>query len=114
MKFAISPVVPAARGHVKAKKDLNGNYSIKIRVTHLASPDRLTPSKKYYLAWLTSSDRTNKLGQLRSSSGMFSKTLKASLNTVSVVKPKRVFVTAENNNNITDPGEVIVLDTKKK
>ena len=58
MHFSTSSVVPAARGSVKVKNDDNGNYSVAVKVTHLAPADRLTPPKKGYFVWSETSDRS--------------------------------------------------------
>jgi hypothetical protein len=66
-----------------------------------------------YVVWMETTDnRIRKIGQLKTSSGLFSKTLKSSLTTVSVVEPRRFFITAEKDGNIDSPGSTIVLTTK--
>lgn len=51
------------------------------------------------------------IGQLKTSSGLFSSKLKSSLNTVSSFKPTGFFVTAEDNSNIQYPTGQVVLTT---
>jgi hypothetical protein len=108
--FQESPVVPAATGTVKMKRDQNNNYALTVRVANLAEPVRLTPSKKHYIVWLETEDNGVKnIGQLVSSSGLFSKKLKASLEAVTPYKPRRVFITAEYETEIQYPGPQVVL-----
>jgi len=110
--FVTSTVVPAANGSVKVKKDKNNNYLIDINLTHLVDSRKLTPSKKTYVVWMeTEQNGTKNIGQLNSSSGIFSKTMKASLTTVSTFKPKRIFITAEDDPKIESPGTQVVITT---
>jgi hypothetical protein len=110
--FGTSPVVPAAEGSVKVKKDKNNNYNIDLDVKRLADPNRLVPAKNTYVVWMdTERNGTKNLGQLKTSSGLFSSTLKSSLETVTPFKPTRFFITAEDNTNEQYPDGVIVLST---
>ena len=110
--FATSTVVPAADGSVKVKKDNNDNYRIDLRVKNLAPPDRLTPAKDVYVVWMeTDGNGTQNLGQLKSSSGFFSSSLKSSLETVSAYKPRSFFITAEDDAAAQYPGADVVLRT---
>ena len=110
--FATSSVVPAAEGSVKVKRDNNKNYNIEINVMRLADPKRLSPPREMYVVWMeTEGKGTNNLGQLKTSSGLFSKTLKSSLTTVSAFKPTRIFITAEDDASIQYPAGQTVLST---
>jgi hypothetical protein len=104
--------VPEAEGYVKVKKDKNSNYDIDVSIRNLADPKRLTPARKTYVVWMeTNQNGTKNIGQLNSSSGMFSKALKASLTTVSTFKPERIFITAEDDPKIEYPGSQVVITT---
>jgi hypothetical protein len=112
--FVTSPVVPAAKGYVKVKKDHNKNYVIKVEILDLADVERLQSSKTSYVVWMdTDQNRTENLGQLNSSSGFMSKQMKASLETVSPYKPSKIFVTAEKFTNAQYPGNQVVLTTER-
>lgn len=112
VNFNTSTVVPAAEGKVKIDKDRNNNYKIEVSVMRLAEPEKLEPPKNTYVVWITTSDHGIKnIGRLKTSTGFLSKTLKASLETVTSYKPRRVFVTAENNGAIQYPGNQVVLTT---
>jgi hypothetical protein len=112
--FLTSTVVPAARGFANITRDRNRNYVIKIQISGLAEVKRLQPSKHTYIVWMvTDQDKTKNIGQLKSSSGVFSKKLKASLETRSSFKPVKIFITAEDEADIQYPGMQMVLSTSK-
>jgi hypothetical protein len=112
VSFNTSTVEPAAEGTVKVKKDNNSNYHIDVNVTNLADSKKLTPSKNAYVVWIETKETGIKnIGQVQSSSGMFSKTKKASIETVSPTKPTRIFITAEDDAMIQSPGTQIILTT---
>lgn len=113
LNFNTSEVVPTATGAVKVKKDRNGNYAIKVSLVNLAKPERLQPSKETYVVWMeTTRNGLKNIGQLRSSSGLFSSTLKGSLRTVTSFKPAGFFITAEGAADIQYPGTLVVLRTE--
>lgn len=109
--FTTSTAVPAAVGRVKMKKDNNNNYALNLEVRNLAEPKRLATPQNVYIVWMETSDGLKNIGQLKTGSNLLSKTLKASLNTVTPLKPNRIFVTAENNASISYPGAQVVLST---
>ena len=110
--FEQSSIVPGAEGSVKITKDRNSNYSIQMNVLHLAEPKKLQPAKSVYLVWMQAEDNSTKnIGILNSSSNLLSKTLKASLHTVTPFKPTRIYVTAEDDSKITFPAGETVLTT---
>jgi hypothetical protein len=112
MSFQTSPVVPAAEGKVKVKKDNNKNYSIDLDVKRLAEPKRLSPPRNTYVVWMeTKENGTKNLGRLNTSSGLFSSTLKSSLQTVSPYNPRSFFITAEDDEHIQYPSGQVVLRT---
>jgi argininosuccinate synthase len=112
INFSRSSVVPAAEGKVKIKKDKNKNYSIDINIFNLAEAGNLVPPKKTYVVWMeTDQSSTTNIGQLKSSSGMLSKALKASLNTISTFKPTRIFVTAEDDATVSYPQGQTIMTT---
>lgn len=108
-----SPVVPAAEGYSNITKDDNNNYAISVKVKNLAEPERLRPKRDVYVVWMiTEQNGTKNIGQLKSSSGFFSSVLEGRLTTVSSFKPKKIFITAENDANIQYPGSMVILTTK--
>ena len=107
--FETSPVVPAARGSVKVKKDGNHNYTIQIKLDNLAEVKRLEPPAHTYVVWMvTDQGITKNIGQINSSSSFLSKRLKATFETVSNVKPVKIFITAEMDGNIQSPGTEVL------
>ena len=113
MYFARSAMVPAAQGDVRIKTDQNNNYHIQLFVRHLAPSSQLTPPKQAYVVWMvTDGQGTKNIGQIQSSGSLLSKSLKATLSTVSVFKPNSFFITAENDPATKYPGTPIVLQTR--
>jgi hypothetical protein len=112
--FLNSSVVPAARGTVKVKRDNNKNYVIQIHLSNLAEVERVQPSKQTYVVWMvTDRDMTKNIGQLNSSVSFFSKRLTGSLNTVSSIKPTKIFITAENDPSTQNPDMQVILSTDR-
>lgn len=114
VRFVASATVPAAEGYVKIKRDDNRNYALEVNVKHLASPEKLQPSKNAYVVWVeTERNGVKNVGQLRSSSGFFSSTLEASLTAVTPFEPVSVFVTAEDRADVQYQGVNVVLRTRR-
>jgi hypothetical protein len=112
-KFLVSAVAPAAMGTVKVKTDSNNNYRIKIHIVDLADPSRLTPSKSAYIVWMVSgSNMPKNIGQITTSKAFLSNKLKADFETVSVDKPLRIFITAENDTSVQYMYSEIILTTE--
>jgi hypothetical protein len=113
MMFTKSVVVPSASGWVKVKKDHNGNYSINLSVRDLPAPGKLVPPREYYITWnQTAKNGIMNIGQLNTSRSMWAKGYKASMNTTSTFKPRRIFISAEDNKTVNSPGTQIVLTTE--
>jgi hypothetical protein len=113
MMFLPSPIVPGAEGSVKVKTDKNMNYAVDLNVVNLAEPERLQPAKTNYVVWAqTEQDGVKNIGSLQSSHGLFSKTMKGSLETVLPYKPEKFFITAEDGISPAYPGNQIVLNTE--
>ena len=114
IQFETSSIVPAARGTVKVKSDDNKNNAIKIDLINLAEPERLDPPRQMYMVWMTTDQGSTKnLGQIKTSTHTFSKTLKASFEAVTTFQPTKIFITAEDNANVETPGWPVVLTTSK-
>jgi hypothetical protein len=102
--FKKSAVTPAAEGSIKINKDLNMNYVVKIQITNLAESKNLTPPMNAYVVWLVTEDNmTKNMGQIKSSTGFLSKSLNATFETVSALKPIKIFITAENDISVHYP-----------
>lgn len=112
MNFETSPVVPAARGTVKVKKDNNKNYLVKVKLTNLAEVERLDKANISYVVWMvTENNITKNIGQIRSASTMLSSKLTASFQAVSAFKPIRVFITPEEDPEVQYPTQKEILTT---
>ena len=110
--FLTSSVVPAAEGTVKVRNDKNNNYVIDLEVIRLAEPGRLSPPKNVYVVWMeTEHDGIKNIGQLKTSTGFLSRTLKGSLETVSPFEPKAIMITAEDTAPQQYSGQDVVLRT---
>ena len=111
--FDYSPIVPAATGTIKVKKDKNENYEIRLAVRDLAPADKLVESRNTYVLWSnTAGNGTKNLGQLKNATGIFSKALRSELNTATPFEPKSFFITAENRADINYPDGQVILKTK--
>ena len=114
VSFLTSSTVPAARGYVKINQDKNKNFDIQIRLSGLAEVQRLIPAKQGYVVWMVTQENIAKnIGRLISSSSLFSKSLKASFETVSSLKPIKIFITAEEDINIQYPAGLNILTTNQ-
>lgn len=112
IKFLSSAVVPAANGVVKVKTDSNKNYQIKILINNLAEPQRLTPPKEMYVVWMVTEDnQPQNIGKIEASTTFMSSKLKASFQSVSSVKPTKIFITAENDPTIQYSYSETILTT---
>lgn len=112
--FQNSTVVPAAQGKVTIKKDSNKNYAIKIKISNLAEVQRLQPAKNVYVVWIeTEGNNIKNIGRIKSDSGFLSSKLKATFETVTSFKPTKVFITGEDNQDVSYPGYQMVLTTNK-
>ena len=112
--FLSSSIVPAARGYVKVKRDINENFLIQVKISNLAEVNRLQPSKQVYLVWMiTDHEITDNIGQINSSTTFLSTKLKASFKKVSASKPIKIFITAEEKAITQTPNEKIILSTDR-
>ena len=112
--FLSSSIVPAARGYVKVKRDINENYLIQVKISNLAEVNRLQPSKQTYVVWMiTDREITVNIGQINSSTTFLSTKLKASFKKVSVSKPIKIFITAEEDAITQIPNEQVILTTDR-
>ncbi|WP_316815757.1 hypothetical protein [Pedobacter nyackensis] len=108
-----SGIAPAARAVATVNKGGDDNYSVEVKVTHLAPAKDLNPPKKTYVVWMeTDNNGTKNIGQFQSNSGLFSKLLKGALVTITSFKPVGFFITAENDAAISYPGNMVILKSK--
>lgn len=74
---------------------------------------RLESSKKAYVVWMETEDSMVKnIGQIKSDSKFLSSKLKASFETVTPVKPTKIFITAEEDEEVQYPDSKIIITTR--
>ncbi|NDP27672.1 MAG: hypothetical protein GZ087_09635 [Flavobacterium sp.] len=112
--FQNSAVVPAARGQVTVDRDNNKNYVVKIKIDNLAEVNRLDSSKNMYVIWMeTEKSPAKNVGQIKSDTKFISSKLKAYFETVTAVKPTKIFITAEDKADVQKPGNQLILETNR-
>jgi hypothetical protein len=110
--FENSTIVPAARGCVKVTRDRNKNYVIKVQISNLAEPERLQPPKKTYVVWMVTAENSiHNIGQLKSKIRFITRRLRASLESLTSIKPAKIFITAEDIPDIQVPVTLATLTT---
>lgn len=113
LNFVPSTVVPGAKGNVKVKTDRNKNYAIDVNVRDLADPSLLAEPKANYVVWMeTQNNGTQNLGRLVMSHGLFSKSKKGSLTTVTPHVPIKFLITAEDRADAQYPSSETVLTSE--
>src|SRR5690554_4512106 len=101
--FPDSPSMPGADVVLKVEKNKNNNYELELEIKNIARANRLTPPRNTYVVWLeTSSHGTINVGNLEVSSRN-----RASLSTVTPYKPIRMFISAEDKQDVIFPSSQI-------
>ena len=109
-KFPVSSVVPSADITATKKNDKNGNTKISITAKNLAAADRLTPPQKVYVAWIVKNE-----GGVRNLGQMVNKNANTvTIETLSPQEFSEVFITAEQDGNISYPEGVEISRAKFK
>lgn len=107
-KFPVSAVNPAANIEMRRQQDNNGNTKITITAKNLAAAERLAPPKKMYVAWVVlESSKIRNIGQLNSENAK-----KAEIKTLVPFKFTEVFITAEDQADISYPTGVEISRIK--
>ena len=113
LNFVPSTIVPGAKGNVKVNTDNNRNYTVKVNVRDLADPSLLADPKANYVVWMeTTNNGTQNLGRLVTSHGLFSKTMRGSLTTVTPYTPIKFLITAEDQADGQYPGSETILTSE--
>ena len=100
--------VPAAIGTVKVAEEKDGNTKVKVEVEHLAAPADVKAAASTYVVWLKPDSGTaQNVGALT-----VDKDRKGKLETKTAFKDFQVFVTAEEDANVTHPSQTTVMATK--
>jgi len=101
-KFPVSSVTPAAELTAKMKQDKNNNSIIEVSAKNMASADRLQPPKNNYVVWIvTENNGTKNVGQL-----INNQSNKSFLKTSTPFVVKEIFITAEEQGNISYPSGI--------
>lgn len=109
-KFPVSNVVPAADITATKKQDKHKNYVIVLTARNLAEAKRLNPPKNNYNVWIVINDKEIKnIGQLKNKNSK-----KAVLKIVTPFNVKEIFITAEDQGNLTYPAGVEISRTSFK
>jgi len=96
-EFPVSDITPAAKIKASINKDKNGNYKISVVADNLSSAERLNPPKNVYVVWvITAMNGTKNIGQLKNKNAQ-----KATLQTLTSFEPEEIFITAEEEGNIS-------------
>lgn len=99
VKFPVSTITPSAVISATKKTDKSNNTILSITAKNLASADRLSPAKKTYVVWITTAKNGIKnIGQLNQKNGKTAK-----LETLTSFNPIQIFITAEDEGNISYP-----------
>jgi hypothetical protein len=84
---------------MRRQQDSNGNTKITITAKNMAAAERLTPPKKMYVVWvILESSKVRNIGQLNSENAK-----KAEMKTLVPFKFTEVFITAEDQADISYP-----------
>ena len=98
-KFPVSSTVPAADITVTKKQDKNNNYVIELTARNLAEVSRINPQMNNYSVWIVVDNGTTKnVGQLTNNNAK-----KAVLKTVTPFDVKEIFITAEEQGDLSYP-----------
>ena len=106
-----STLVPSATGKAEVQTDDNGNQRVKLRVYHLADPEKLSPPRNGYMVWIQPNGKdAEPLGMLR-----VNKDLEGSIAGTTPYKRFKVFVTAEENPKADKPSgdEILHADIER-
>ena len=106
-KFPVSNTVPAAEITVKKKQDKNKNYVIELTASNLAEASRLNPQMNNYSVWIVEDNGVTKnVGQLTNKNAK-----KVVLKTVTPFNVREIFITAEEQGNLSYPAGVEISRT---
>jgi hypothetical protein len=106
-KFPISDVIPAAKISAKMNQDKNKNSVIEVTARYMASADRLDPPKNNYIVWIeTENNGIKNIGQLINKNPR-----KSYLQTSTPFTVKEIFITAEEQGDISYPSGIEISRT---
>jgi hypothetical protein len=104
IQLTTGTVDPGAQGKLEVNKQKDGTQQVKVDVQHLALPSALTPPKMGYVVWIQPPDHPpENHGVLKVDSKE-----KGSFQTTTAYPRYDVFVTAEDNLQVTQPSGPVV------
>lgn len=107
-KFPVSSTTPAADISVKKSVDKQKNYVLEITAKNLADADRLNPPGNNYSVWIRTVEHgVRNVGQLNVSNAK-----KTTFKTLTPFDFNEVFITVENQGDLTYPRGVEISRTK--
>jgi hypothetical protein len=105
IKLTPGTVDPGAQGKLEVNKQKDGTQQVKVDVQHLALPSALTPPKMGYVVWIQPPDHPpENHGVLKVDNKE-----KGSFQTTTAYPRFDVFVTAEDNLQVTEPSGPVVF-----
>jgi hypothetical protein len=106
--FPVSSTTPAADITAKKSVDNQNNYVLKITAENLADTDRLNPPGSSYSVWIRTKEHgARNVGQLNVTNAQ-----KTSFKTLTPFDFDEVFITVENQGDLTYPRGVEISRTK--
>jgi hypothetical protein len=106
-RFPVSSSVPAAEITAKKKQDKNQNYVIELTASNLAEASRLNPPMNNYSVWIVVDNGTTKnVGQLTNENAK-----KVVLKAVTPFNVREIFITAEEQGNLSYPAGTEIART---
>ena len=107
MPLGASQQIPAAEGTAQLHKTKNGNVEIKLKIKHLAPPERIVPGANVFMVWvrgLGPDAQAQNLGALR-----VDKNLSAKMTAITAMPSFDLFITCEPSQTVTAPGSPELL-----
>jgi hypothetical protein len=100
--------LPASEGVALVSEGPNGNTALRVKVKHLAHPEKVIQGAEVYVVWVTPHDggRPQNVGVM-----VIDKDLEGSLNTVTPLKRFKVTVTPEPSGEVQVPTNEPVFTT---
>lgn len=111
--FLPSSQLPGVKGFVIVKTDKAHHYSFKIRLSKLEEASAIRVPKVNYIVWLESNQKAvKKMGKLSTYVHYVSKNLNATFETLTEIKPFRIFITEETVSATRNRETSVILTTE--
>ncbi len=111
--MATPPAPAAIKEGMQIKRDANGNYVIQLVLKDLEAVKLMKPAKEGYVVWIVNeANVTSNIGNIEAANTWTAKKDFVNFEATSTVKPVKVFITAETNLKVEEPGTQVVWSTK--